>query len=125
MTGLLLSPRGPVGWAADWAAANDAVVFATEAGVPARGDSPLYSAADAFGWAGGLVATCPETLRVLSRLPRRGLRALALEDAGGLAAGWDFRELHAALSGVAVSFATPEAAAAFRQTWGLPADVRR
>jgi hypothetical protein len=124
MTGVLVSPAGPVGKAARWAAANAAVLFVTEAGVDVRHGVAVYPAADAFGWGGGLVATCPETLRVMSALPRRGPRALWLETADGLAVGWDFRELRAALAAVAVSFADAETASAFRQTWGLPADVR-
>lgn len=125
MTAILLAPDGPVEWAMARAAERGHVVFAADRGLPATGAVAVYSAADAYGWAGGLVATCPTTFRLLTALPRRGPRELWLWGAEGLGEGWAFADLRAALAAVRVVLRDEESAAQFRRTWGLPASVGR
>lgn len=125
MTAILLAPDGPVEWAMGAAAERGCVVFATDRGLPASGAVAVYSAADAYGWPGSLVATCPATLRLMTALPRRGPRELWLRGAEGLGEGWAFADLRAALAAVRVVLPDEESAGQFRRTWGLPASVGR
>lgn len=130
MTGILLSPEDPpAATEAAMRAAADAVAAGGEvvlfAGGPLRtaGMVPAYPLADAFNWRGGLVATGPDTLRVMAALPRRGPRALFLDSLDGLAAGWAFRDLHAALAATRLCVPRPDLADRLAAVWGLAAAV--
>ncbi len=124
MTGVLVDAESPL--AGRWlelAAARSAVVFVTAAGLPVTGGVAVYHAADAYGWSGTLVATCPATLRLMTALPVRGPRELWLAGLDGLGEGWEFVGLRAALAAVRVVLPDEQTAARFRSVWRLPADV--